>query len=370
MRREIFMILILLIACSVSMAQELTDSQPTVYEEITVENVAQLEVVFELPDVLDFAWSPDGSYLAVAVGHQVVFYSVPELGITSKVLDIDSDFSADISNGIGFIPQSDLLYVDISGSPRTIYSLETLEAVQTLSHKGTFSHDGTMYATGGWDTVEIFDIETDTQIFEYVAEFDETCDYICGITDVAWSLDDSQIVFTSFEGVIPAILDIGTGEIFRNFVEPEPPHFHTISSDGLQYHPNGTVILSHTFSPGYAASSSPRFTDISTGALLARIEVGGTSRLSFNRNGDLAVVGVADPEYRIQDEVGNILIFDVQDVLERGALGEGDAVFSTWANGFMNYGEFSPNSEFLAIHEYQETYGPIEFLRIWGVPKQ
>ena len=78
MRRTMLAILVLLITMPKIMAQELTDSQPTVYEEITVENVAQLEEVFELQDVADFAWSPDGRYLAVAIGNQVIFYSVPE----------------------------------------------------------------------------------------------------------------------------------------------------------------------------------------------------------------------------------------------------------------------------------------------------
>lgn len=328
---------------------------PETLEEITLENINRLEplITIELTGVFDLAWSSDGAFLAVSVSEGVWIYAIQGKEIESHFIKTD-----ELAYSITFIPQS---FEFILGD--YIYDADTLDVLKIAPEAVDYlSQDGTLYATRNASSITISDFETN-EVIHNVPLSIHSCDYGCGLLDVAFSPDDEYLAFSSQDELSDSgIIEVATGE---------KTLFPLQLAWSMNYSPDGSMIAFSDAQMGYDGRRGIQIINSMTGEKIGFGRVPGANNSPvFSRDGRLVVVGGTNyTAPNMNNAYGTLYFFSIDQFIENKELEPQDAIRSEISDGWVNGVAFSPDYHLLATGD-ANIHHPDGELIIWGVPTE
>lgn len=268
---------------------------------ITLENINDLTVLdhFDMPKpVVEVAWFPNQNDKMLVSTTESLF-----------TLDVSRhNFDALLEGymeSLRFIADtSQIAMWDKSELVITVYDLKRSIPVKNIFVSGTttINDTGTLYASGGIDAVEVYDLQMGQLVREFPVTQYSPCDYACPIHGLAFSPNSNALVFASaVPEVESAMVNIETGQKIAPF---------ELGSYDLVFNNDGSLLASTSAEPGYLADKF-LLTDTTTGKAIVERQMY-VSSIGFDQSRTIIAIGAFNENSPNPDEAtGYIYFFDV-----------------------------------------------------------
>jgi WD40 repeat protein len=263
----------------------------------TLENPFPVSALFQEAQIMDLAWSPDGSKLVTVpsttiwdavTGQQLTVLACmdsPRTGISFLGDNVDwaiktGNHRSIIATGIRVVEENvDVISIWDADTGERLHDFTLQDAVISID----LSPDGALLAVGALTSedgvgITLWDVSTGQQSHRFPG-FDEVKAGINYVPDVAWSPDGSVLAFIT-GGAYIVLWDINDPQNTRFLREED-----RVPDDRIDWSPDGNLI---------AAGTGPRLRiwDVSTGTLVHSLERRGWVRdIRFSPDGTLLAVG-------------------------------------------------------------------------------